>query len=78
MQRDKDYLGMFKKLPHINADYEVVDDWGYTPSLYHFDTEWCVCWMSCEEGDGLQGFRAATPEEAIQKAYDWAKEKRLI
>ena len=65
-----DYLEIFSKLPHINGDGEIVDDWGYTPSLYHFDGEWQVCWHHCEDGDGLFGFSGSTPEEAIQKAYD--------
>lgn len=30
-------LEKFKKLPHINSLYQIVDDWGYTPNLYHFD-----------------------------------------
>ena len=30
-------LDKFKELPHINSLYEIVDDWGYAPNLYHFD-----------------------------------------
>lgn len=64
------HLEMFKQLPHINGDYEVVDDWGYTPSLYHFDTQWFVSWVHCEEGDTLLDYAADTPEEAITLAYN--------
>ncbi len=34
-----DALNLFKKLPHLNDNKEVIDDWGYTPNLYHFDTK---------------------------------------
>ena len=64
-------LDKFKELPHINSLYEIVDDWGYTPNLYHFDGSWHVTWIHCEEGDGLDDFVGETPEEAINKAYEW-------
>ena len=64
-------LEKFKKLPHINSLYEIVDDWGYAPNLYHFDGDWHVTWIHCEEGDGLDDFIGDTPEEAINKAYEW-------
>ena len=46
-------LDKFKELPHINSLYEIVDDWGYAPNLYHFDGSWHVTWIHCEEGDGF-------------------------
>ena len=64
------YLEIFSKLPHINGDGEIVDDWAYTPSLYHFDGQWCVSWVHCEEGDTLIDFSGESPEEAIKNAYD--------
>lgn len=66
-------LALFKKLPHINSDNEIVSDWGYAPNLYHFDGSWHVTWIHCEDSDGLYDFEGKTPEEAIQKAYDWYK-----
>lgn len=68
-------LDKFKELPHINSLYEIVDDWGYAPNLYHFDGDWHVTWIHCEEGDGLDDFEGNTPEEAINKAYEWFHNK---
>lgn len=67
------HLEMFKKLPHLNGNCEIVNDWGYTPSLYHFDTKWFVSWIHCEEGDSLLDCGGDTPEEAIEKAYAYIK-----
>ena len=65
-------LDNFKTLQHITGDMKsTVEDWGYTPNLYHFDGTWHVDWISCEEGDSIKGFTAETPEEAIDKAYNW-------
>lgn len=67
---DNNFLDLFKELPHLNGDYEVIDDWGYTPSIYHFDTQWLVSWVHCEDGDTLLDYAADTPEEAINLAYN--------
>lgn len=65
-------LDKFKTLQHITGDMKsTVEDWGYAPNLYHFDGSWRVDWISCEEGDSIKGFNADTPEEAIDKAYNW-------
>lgn len=65
-------LDKFKTLQHITGDMKsTVEDWGYAPNLYHFDGSWHVDWISCEEGDSIKGFNADTPEEAIDKAYNW-------
>lgn len=65
-------LDKFKTLQHITGDMKsTVEDWGYSPNLYHFDGNWHVDWISCEEGDSIKGFNADTPEEAIDKAYNW-------
>ena len=71
-------LELFKKLPHLNSNKNVVVDWGYTPNLYHFDQSWHVSWIHCEEGDAFIDFEAETPEEAIKKAFDWCVELKLI
>ena len=71
-------LELFKKLPHIDYNKNVLIDWGYTPSLCHFDTAWHVGWVHCEEGDILVDFEGNTPEEAIKKAFDWCIELKLI
>lgn len=31
-------LELFKKLPHLDYNKNVITDWGYTPNLYHFDS----------------------------------------
>ena len=43
----------------------------YAPNLYQFDGSWHVDWISCENADSVKGFTGETPEEAIDKAYDW-------
>ena len=69
-------IALFKELPHINSDKAVVTDgWGYAPNLYNFDGSWFVDWIHCDDGDSLVSFQADTPEEAIQKAYDFCKEE---
>jgi hypothetical protein len=65
-------LDKFKTLQHITGDMKsTVEDWGYAPNLYQFDGSWHVDWISCEEGDSVKGFTGETPEEAIDKAYNW-------
>lgn len=69
-------LEKFKSLQHISRDLRsTLQDWGYTPNLYHFDGSWHVDWIHCEEGDSIEGFTAETPEEAIDKAYNWFHSK---
>ena len=65
-------LEKFKSLQHISGDlHQTLKDWGYAPNLYFFDGMWHVSWISCEEGDGIKDFEGNTPEEAIDKAYNW-------
>ena len=65
-------MSNFKSLLHLNGDMKsTCKDWGYAPNLYYFDGSWHVDWISCEEGDSIHGFTAETPEEAIDKAYNW-------
>jgi hypothetical protein len=70
-----DALEKFKELPHIDTDcgsiYRVVNDWGYSPNLYHYDGSWHVSWIHCQEGDTLKDFSGSTPEEVIDLAYEW-------
>lgn len=71
-----DCLTMFTSLPHLDDNKKIVDDWGYTPNLYHFDTKWHVSWIHCSEGDSLVDFMGDSPEEAITKAYNFISELR--
>ena len=67
-----DSLERFKSLQHISGDlHKTLEDCGYAPNLYHFDGSWHVDWISCEDGDSIKGFTADTPEEVINKAYNW-------
>ncbi len=67
-----DSLEKFKSLQHISGDlHQTLEDWGYAPNLYFFDGMWHVSWISCEEGDSIKDFEGSTPEEAIDKAYNW-------
>lgn len=65
-------LEKFKSLQHITRDLKrTLQDWGYAPNLYFCDEMWHVSWISCEEGDSIKDFEGNTPEEAIDKAYNW-------
>ena len=65
-------LEKFKSLQHISRDlHQTLEDWGYAPNLYFFDGMWHISWISCEEGDSIKDFEGNTPEEAIDKAYNW-------
>lgn len=68
-------LEKFQELPHINACYEIQEDWAYTPNLYHFEEMWHVTWIHWSEGDCLDDFSGSTPGEAIDKAYNWFHSK---
>lgn len=68
-------LKKFQELPHISSSYEILDEWGYTPTLYHFEEMWHVSWIHCEDCDTLEHFDGYTPEEAIDKAYKWFHNK---
>lgn len=71
-------LDLFKKLPHLDDNRKVVEDWGYTPCLYHFDSEWHVSWTHCDENDTIEDFCASTPEKAIKDAFEWCVVNNLI
>ena len=36
---------------------------------------WHVSWIHCEDCDTLEDFSSVTPEEAIDKAYEWFHNK---
>ena len=84
---DKNKLSALEKfalLPNITifeeGELTKVDkeqDEGYTPILYWYDKECCVDWMS-EENDTILCFNGDTPEEAINKAFDFCLSEKLI
>lgn len=73
---------LLMQLPHIiptdsvEDGYEVVDDWGYSPTLGHFDGAWHVDWVH-SEGDSLISFDGETPTEAVVKAIKFCVEHKL-
>lgn len=71
-------LDLFKRLPHLDGDRKVIEDWGYTPCLYHFDGEWHVSWEHHDDGDSFIDFEAETPEKAINDAFEWCVVNKLI
>lgn len=77
-------LEKFALLPNINmfeeGELTKVDkeqDEGYTPTLYWYDKAYCVDWID-EENDTILGFNGDTPEEAINKAFDFCLSEKLI
>ena len=67
------YLKLFSKLPHLNILKEAVRDFGFVPNLFQNSGLWYVSWINYFNGDTLENytFIGDTPEEAIQKAYDY-------
>nr|DAU20277.1 MAG TPA: hypothetical protein [Crassvirales sp.] len=84
---DKNKLSALEKfalLPNITifeeGEFTKVDkeqDEGYTPTLYWYYKAYCVDWIS-EENDTILGFNGDTPEEAINKAFDFCLSEKLI
>lgn len=77
-------LEKFALLPNITmfeeGEFTKVDkeqDEGYTPILYYYDRHYTVEWMD-EENDTILGFTGDTPEEAINKAFDFCLSEKLI
>lgn len=77
-------LEKFALLPNITmfeeGELTKVDkeqDEGYTPTLYWYDEAYCVDWIG-EENDTILGFNGDTPEEAINKAFDFCLSEKLI
>ena len=73
VKTDKDNsLEKFKSLQHISGNlHQTLEDWGYAPNLYFFDEMLHVSWISCSEGDSIKDFEGNSPNEAIDKAYNW-------
>ena len=77
-------LEKFALLPNVTifeeGELTKVDkeqDEGYTPTLYWYDKAYCVDWIG-EENDTILGFNGDTPEEAINKAFDFCLSEKLI
>lgn len=73
---------MFTLLPSINiidkANNFVVDKNGAKPILVHEgDNEYAVIWVD-DEFCTIKDFEANTPKKAIEIAYNWCVENKLI
>lgn len=64
------YLEKFKSLQHIARDKKrTSSDYGFMPTLYHYDGMWHVDWM--DEVGSFKEFSGETPEEVIDMASEW-------
>lgn len=78
-------LEKFTILPNLdifepNGDYIVVnkeEDEGYAPTLYYYDKEYIMDWIG-DEHDSILSFSGNTPEEVIDKGFDFCKDNNLI
>lgn len=78
-------LEKFTILPNLdifepNGDYIVVnkeEDEGYAPTLYYYDKEYIMDWIG-DEHDSILIFSGNTPEEVIDKGFDFCKDNNLI
>lgn len=78
-------LELFTKLPYLTEDEQdnliiasEENTCPYIPTLYYYDEMFVVDWCSGETGDTIYAKSGNTPEEAIQKAYDWCLTNKFI
>lgn len=77
-----DYLYLFTQLPCINIYEEgefttCPEDEGYIPQLYKYEGKYGIDWVS-NEGDSIKYITDETPQKAIQSAFNWCVENKLI
>lgn len=77
-------LEKFALLPNITmfeeGEFAKVDkeqDEGYAPTLYYYDKQYVVDWIS-DEHDSIYNINGDTPEEAINEAFDFCLGEKLI
>ena len=77
-------LEKFALLPNITifeeGEFTKVDkqqDEGYTPILYYYNKNYQVEWID-DENDAICNTTGDTPEEAIDKAFDFCLSEKLI
>lgn len=77
-------LEKFALLPNITmfeeGELTKVDkqqDEGYTPILYYYNKNYQVEWID-DENDAICNITGDTPEEAIDKAFDFCLSEKLI
>ena len=76
-----DAMLAFTLLPSINikdeADNFVVDKDGAKPTLVHQDDGYVVMWVD-DEFCTIKDFNGDTPHKAIELAYNWCVENKLL
>ena len=77
-------LEKFALLPNITifeeGELTKVDkqqDEGYTPTLYYYNKNYQVEWID-DENNAICNITGDTPEEAIDKAFDFCLGEKLI
>ena len=77
-------LEKFALLPNITmfeeGELTKVDkqqDEGYTPTLYYYNKNYQVEWIN-DENNAICNITGDTPEEAIDKAFDFCLSEKLI
>lgn len=77
-------LEKFALLPNITmfeeGELTKVDkqqDEGYTPTLYYYNKNYQVEWIG-DENDAICNITGDTPEEVINKAFDFCLSEKLI
>lgn len=77
-------LEKFALLPNITmfeeGELTKVDkqqDEGYTPTLYYYNKNYQVEWID-DENNAICNITGDTPEEAIDKAFDFCLSEKLI
>lgn len=77
-------LEKFALLPNITMFEEgeltkvnKQQDEGYTPTLYYYNKNYQVEWID-DENDAICNITGDTPEEAIDKAFDFCLSEKLI
>lgn len=77
-------LEKFALLPNITifeeGEFVKVDkeqDEGYAPTLYYYNKQYVIDWIG-DEHDSISNINADTPEEAIDKAFDFCLGEKLI
>lgn len=77
-------LEKFALLPNITmfeeGELTKVDkqqDEGYTPTLYYYNKNYQVEWID-NENNAICNITGDTPEEAIDKAFDFCLSEKLI
>lgn len=68
-----DYMKIFSTLPNFNLNRQIVINDCYNPTLYRWDGNWLVSWIS-EEGDSLLEITGNSPEDAVNNAVKYIKE----